>query len=75
MAIHTIKEASEWGIGGSVNGTGRRQRIFGFYVVDTRTNKAVHAFQGKIQNDPVAREKATAWATKLDEMVVAGHLR
>ncbi len=33
---YTIEAATEWGIGTGWNGTGRREKVSGFYVVDTK---------------------------------------
>lgn len=33
-AKYTAQKASEWGIGGSVNGTGRRTKITGAFTID-----------------------------------------
>jgi hypothetical protein len=70
MTTFTTKAASEWGVGTGVNGTGRRVRVHGFYVIDTRNNKAVRAFTGS-----QAGEQAEAWAIRLEEMLAAGHIR
>lgn len=66
----TTNAASEWGVGIGVNGTGRRARVHGFYVVDTRTSRAVRAFTGSD-----AAVQAAAWAERLDEMLAAGSIR
>lgn len=70
MATFTTKAASEWGIGTGVNGTGRRERVHGFYVIDTRDNRAVHAFTG-----PKAEQESTDWASRLEGMLSAGQIR
>lgn len=59
---HTIQAASEWSIGLGVNGTGRRERIHGFYVLG-HYGRRVHAFTGAN-----AEQKAREWAAKCDEM-------
>ena len=53
---YTIEAATEWSIGQSVNGTGKRQKIHGFFVVNPQ-GRRVRAFTGKD-----AQQKATEWA-------------
>lgn len=65
---YTIEAATEWGIGTGVNGTGKRAKVSGFYVVSPRGRK-VRAFTG-----PKAQEQAAQWATKCDEMQAAGQI-
>lgn len=65
----TVQAASEFGIGGGVNGLGRRQRIRGFYVC--RDGRPVRAFsQGSAQKWTAAletslRKQAEEWAEKM----------
>jgi hypothetical protein len=54
---YTIESATEYGTGGSVNGTGRRQKVSGFYVVAPISKRRVRAFTGK-----GAEQKAKEWA-------------
>lgn len=71
MNTYTVKPATEYGIGGSVNGTGRRPKIRGFLVC--RNGRAVRAFaQGSAQKWTAALEAklladAEAWAAHLKE--------
>lgn len=58
---YTIKKATEYGIGGSVNGTGRRPKITGFYVLN-RQGRRVRAFTG-----PECESKAQTWADFCNE--------
>jgi hypothetical protein len=65
----TIKAATEWGIGYGPNGTGKRARIIGFYVIAPKSRRRVRAFTGKN-----AEVQATEWARKCDEMAKAGQI-
>lgn len=58
---YTTQAATEYGPGGSVNGTGRRVKVSGFYVVDPNGRRC-RAFTGKD-----AEAKATEWATYCNE--------
>lgn len=69
-ATYTTEAASEWGIGTGANGTGRRARVTGFYVVDSRSGRKVNCFTG-----PNAETQAAKWATRLEEALAAGHIR
>jgi hypothetical protein len=53
---YTIEAAAEYGPGASVNGTGRRVKVSGFFVVDGN-GRRVRAFTGKD-----AEKKAQEWA-------------
>ena len=64
----TIQAATEYGIGCGPNGTGRRAKISGFYVVSPR-GRRVRAFTGKC-----AEVQAREWAIKCDEMAAAGQI-
>lgn len=57
---YTVQAATEWSIGGGVNGTGRRHKIHGFYVVNPQ-GRRVRAFDGA-----KAEQQATAWASHCD---------
>jgi hypothetical protein len=59
---YTIEAATEYGAGRGPNGTGRRAKVSGFYVVDTKSNRRCRAFTGKD-----AEQKATAWAAYCEE--------
>lgn len=65
---YTIEAASEWGNGIGPNGTGRRAKVTGFYVISPRGRK-VRAFTG-----PQAEAQAKAWAVRCDEMQEAGQI-
>jgi hypothetical protein len=65
----TVQAATEWGIGGGVNGLGRRQKVTGFYVMAPKSGRKVRAFTGKD-----AKAQAVAWARKCDEMALAGQI-
>ncbi len=69
-ATYTTEAASEWGNGTGANGTGRRARVAGFYVVDGRSGRRVNCFTG-----PNAEAQATKWASRLEEALAAGHIR
>lgn len=58
---YTVEAATEWGIGGGVNGTGRRTKISGFYVVNQH-GRRIRAFTGK-----EAEQKAREWAAFCEE--------
>lgn len=58
---YTVEAATEYGTGGSVNGTGRRQKVSGFYVMN-RQGRRAKAFTG---ND--AETKANEWAKFCNE--------
>lgn len=55
-ATYTTKSAQEWGNGIGPNGTGRRAKVSGFYVVNPE-GRNCRAFTGKD-----AETKATEWA-------------
>lgn len=61
---YSVKAATEYGIGGGVNGTGKRQRVSGFYVMDP-TGRPARAFTGQH-----AEQKATEWAIHCNEKLV-----
>lgn len=61
MTQHTIAPATEWGIGQGVNGTGKRAKVSGFYVVN-HAGRRVRAFTGKN-----AETDARNWAAHLTE--------
>jgi hypothetical protein len=65
----TIRAATEYGIGGGVNGLGRRQKVSGFYVIAPQSGRKVRAFTGKN-----AEAQAKEWALKCDEMAANGHI-
>jgi hypothetical protein len=58
---YTIEAATEYGPGGGVNGTGRRVKVSGFFVVGPDGRK-VRAFTGKD-----AEQKAAEWAKFCEE--------
>jgi hypothetical protein len=65
----TIQAATEWGIGRGPNGTGRREKVSGYYVIAPKSGRKVRAFTGKN-----AEAQAKEWAQKCDEMAQAGHI-
>ena len=65
----TIQAATEYGIGGGVNGYGKRQKISGFYVIAPQSGRRVRAFTGKN-----AEMQAKEWAVKCDEMACLGQI-
>ncbi len=62
MPRYTIESAKEWGLGRGPNGTGKRERITGFYVVRLSTGKRIRAFTGKN-----AEQDAAKWAEYCEE--------
>jgi len=60
--MYTAIEATEFGIGGGVNGTGKRQKIKGAYTVSPEGRK-VRAFRDN-QGGLAAAEK---WAAELND--------
>lgn len=62
--MYSIKAGTEWSIGQGVNGTGRRAKITGFYVLDPN-GRSVNAFSGKD-----AEQKATDWAKFCNEKLL-----
>jgi len=58
---YTTQAATEYGPGVSVNGTGRRVKVSGFYVVDPQGRRC-RAFTGKD-----AEKKAAEWAAYCNE--------
>jgi len=60
--IYSAIEAQEYGIGGGVNGGGKRQKIKGAYTVD-QTGRKVRAFT----NREGGLEAAQKWAETLNE--------
>lgn len=65
-----MQPATEWSIGQGANGTGRRELIKGFYVVDTRSGRPVRAFSGKN-----AEAQAADWVVQLERMLANGNIR
>jgi hypothetical protein len=65
----SIKAATEWGIGGGANGTGRREKVTGYYVIAPQSGRKVRAFTG-----PKAEAQAKEWALKCDEMAELGQI-
>ena len=63
---YTIKYAEQWGIGGGVNGYGKREKVFGYYVID-QAGKRVRAFTAKKADLPKAEKDAQEWAAHLNE--------
>jgi hypothetical protein len=67
---YTVKAAAEYGIGGGVNGTGKRPMIRGFYVM--QGDRRVRAFaQGSAQKwtpslETSLRKQAEDWAQVLE---------
>ena len=61
---YTIKAATEYGIGGGVNGTGKRQKVSGFFVVNP-SNRPCRAFRGVD-----AEKKALEWADYCNEKLL-----
>lgn len=67
---YTVKAATEYGIGGGVNGTGKRPMIRGFYVVEG--SRRVRAFaQGSAQKwtpelEASLRKQAEDWVQVLE---------
>lgn len=57
---YTIKAATEWGAGKGPNGTGKRAKVTGWYVV--RDGRNIRAFTG-----PNAEKQATKWAAFCNE--------
>jgi hypothetical protein len=64
-----IQAATEYGIGRGPNGTGRREKVSGFYVIAPKSQRRVRAFTGK-----TAEAQAKAWALKCDEMASLGQI-
>lgn len=61
---YTIKSAEEWSVGQSINGTGRRVKIKGYFVVNPQ-GRNCRAFTGKD-----AEQKAKDWAKHLNERMI-----
>ena len=60
--MYSAIEAQEYGIGGGVNGTGKRQKIKGAYTVD-QTGRKVRAFTEREGGFAAAQK----WAETLNE--------
>ena len=69
MVNFTIQAATEYGIGRGPNGTGRREKVSGFYVLAPKSGRRVRAFTGKN-----AEAQAKEWALRCDEMAAAGQI-
>ena len=67
--MYTVKYAEEWGCGGGINGTGKRQKVYVYWVVTQRGRKA-RPFKARGKNDlPRALIEAEAWAKHLNEVM------
>jgi len=65
MANHyTAEAATEWGIGGGVNGTGKRPKVTGAYTVSPEGRK-VRAFR----DNQGGLDAAQKWADVLNERI------
>jgi hypothetical protein len=65
---YTVQAAEEWGIGTGPNGTGKRRKVKGFYVVSPRGRK-IQAFSiNSVKTEEIQRKAAQQWA---DEMTGA----
>jgi hypothetical protein len=53
---YTVQAATEFGIGRGPNGTGRREKVSGYYVM--RNERRIRGFTGKD-----AKAQAEKWAT------------
>jgi hypothetical protein len=62
MTKYTAQAATEYGIGGSVNGTGKRQKIEGAYTISPE-GKRVRAFR----KNEGGIEAAQKWADYCNE--------
>lgn len=58
---HTVEAATEYGAGIGPNGTGKRAKVSGYYVVNSH-GRRIRAFTGKD-----AQQKANDWAKHCDE--------
>jgi hypothetical protein len=65
----TIQAATEYGIGYGPNGTGKRAKVSGFYVIAPQSGRRVRAFTGKN-----AEAQAKEWAIRCDEMAAVGQI-
>lgn len=63
----TIQAATEYGIGLGPNGTGKRAKVTGFYVISPR-GRRTRAFTGKN-----AETQAKEWALRCDELAAEGN--
>jgi len=78
--MYTVEYAEEWGVGGGVNGYGKRSRVFGYYVLNPlgrrcRAFSAGETFSPKpsakiIARLPAEKQKAEAWAAHLNATMI-----
>ena len=64
---YAIQAATEYGIGRGPNGTGRRAKVSGFYVISPG-GRRIHAFTGKN-----AETKAKEWAAQCTQLAAEGN--
>ena len=71
---YSIEAATEYGAGIGPNGTGRRSKVQGFYVVD-QTGRRCRAFSAPNAKpasiDELAKAKAAEWAEVLNQRMGA----
>jgi hypothetical protein len=65
---YTIQAATEYGIGTGPNGTGKRAKVSGFYVISPR-GRRIRAFTGGKNAETQAKE----WALRCDEFAAEGN--
>lgn len=67
----SVKQVSFWGVGGSINGTGKRPLLHGFSVVKSNGRAVRNFTQGSAQKwtpdlDVSLRKQAEEWAVFLN---------
>jgi hypothetical protein len=69
---YTVEMAEEWGMGQGPNGTGKRRKVKGFYVVSPR-GRRVHAFEvNSVKTEEIQRRAAQEWANKMTQALENG---
>ena len=68
MGRYTVEYAEQWGIGGGINGTGKRQRVYGYFVVNPQGLRC-RVFKARKAEVPSAKKQAEDWCDELNRRI------